>query len=416
MELQEYDFKLIHRSGTLNAKADILSRQADHERGENDNSNIILLKPEWFVNELLVEALDANIISHIKSSKNNKDRVVTKALANNEEDWEEQEDGMVVWQDLIYVPRNKKLREDIIKAHHDAPTSGHPGREKTRELITRNYWWPRMMWDIKSYVKGCDKCQRTKAHRNKPNAPLQPHDAPSKPWEVVSVDLIGELPESAGYNAICIFVDRFSKQIHAVPTNTSLTATGTAQLYRDHIFRLHGWPRKFIHDRGTQFESRFMKEFYKLLNIEGNPSTAYHPQTDGQTERINQEIKQYLRIFINFYQNNWSDWLALAEFSYNDKVHSATGYSPFFINHGYHPHDGVSPGRTAKNVAVDTFVTAMDKVRDEAKAALTKARDLMKRYYDQRQGKAMDYKAGDLVWLEKMNIGTSHPMKKLDNR
>ena len=236
MELQEYDFKLIHCSGTLNAKADILSRRADHERGENDNSNIVLLKPEWFVNELLVEALDADFISRIKSSKNNKDRVVTKALANNEEDWEEQEDGMIVWQDLIYVPRNKKLQEDIIKAHHDAPTSGHPGREKTRELITRNYWWPRMMWDIKSYVKGCDKCQRTKAHRNKPNAPLQPHDAPSKPWEVVSVDLIGELPESAGYNAICVFVDRFSKQIHAVPTNTSLTATGTAQLYRDHIF------------------------------------------------------------------------------------------------------------------------------------------------------------------------------------
>ena len=273
-----------------------------------------------------------------------------------------------------------------------------------------------MMWDIKSYVKGCDKCQRTKAHRNKPNAPLQPHDAPSKPWEVVSVDLIWELPESAGYNAICIFVDHFSKQIHAVPTNTSLTAAGTAQLYRDHIFRLHGWPRKFIHDRGTQFESRFMKEFYKLLNIEGNPSTAYHPQTDGQTEHINQEIEQYLRIFINFHQNNWSDWLALVEFSYNDKVHSATGYSPFFINHGAHPYKGVEPHRKSHVSSVDEFVDKMKLVREEAEAALKNSTTMMKKYYDQKRGKSLDYKEGDSVWLEGKNIKTLRPMQKLGDK
>ena len=113
----------------------------------------------------------------------------------------------------------------------------------------------------------------------------------------MSVDLIGELPESNGYNAICVFVDRFSKQIHVIPTHTTLTAEGMAKLYRDNVFRLHGLPRKFIHDRGTQFEAKSMKDLYRLLGIEGNPSTAYHPQTDGQTERINQEIEQYLRIF-----------------------------------------------------------------------------------------------------------------------
>ena len=141
LELQEYDFKLIHRSGTLNAKADILSRRADHERGENDNSNIVLLKPEWFVNELLVEALDADFISRIKSSKNNKDRVVTKALANNEEDWEEQEDGMVVWQDLIYVPRNKKLREDIIKCQRLTSDALNRGHRVTLSASTRKREW-----------------------------------------------------------------------------------------------------------------------------------------------------------------------------------------------------------------------------------------------------------------------------------
>ena len=153
-----------------------------------------------------------------------------------------------------------------------------------------------------------------------------------------------------------------------------------------------------------------------MVGIEGNPSTAYHPQTDGQTEWINQEIEQYLRIFIDHHKSNWSEWLSLAEFSYNNKVQTSLGHSPFFVNHGYHPHDGVSPRRTARNIAVDSFVTAMDRVKDEAKAALTKARDLMKRYYDRRRGRAMEYKAGDLIWLEKMNIGSTRPMKKLDDR
>ena len=176
------------------------------------------------------------------------------------------------------------------------------------------------------------------------------------------MDLIGELPESQGYNAICVFVDRFSKMIHAVPTTTELTAEGMALLYCDHIFNRHGVPWKFIHDRGTQFESRFMKELYRLLTIEANPSTAYHPQTDGQTERINQEIEQYLRMFINYHQSDWVSWLSLAEFSYNDKEQTSTGHSPFFVNYGRHPYKGVNTRREARNETAGEFVKRMEKV------------------------------------------------------
>ena len=148
------------------------------------------------------------------------------------------------------------------------------------------------------------------------------------------MDLIGELPTSEGFNAICVFTDRFTKQIHAVPTNTSLTAQGMAKLYRDHVFRLHGLPAKVIHDRGVQFDARFMWELYKLLGIEANPSMAFHPQTDGQTERVNQELEQYLRLYVNHRQDDWVEWLSLAEFAYNNREHSATKHSPFFLNHG----------------------------------------------------------------------------------
>ena len=232
-------------------------------------------------------------------------------------------------------------------------------------MITCNYWWPGIRYDVKRYVSACDTCQRIKPHRAKLNAPLHPNEVPAAPWEIVSSDLIGELPESQGHNAICVFVDRFSKQIHLVPTSTDLSSEGMAKLYRDHIFRLHGIPRKFIHDRGTQYELRFMKELYKLLGIEGNPSTAYHPQTDGQTERVNQEVEIYLRAFVNHHQSDWVEWLALAEFAYNNRKHSSTKQSPFFVNYGQHPYQETSPKWESNNESAQDFAQWMASVHKE---------------------------------------------------
>ena len=176
------------------------------------------------------------------------------------------------------------------------------------------------------------------------------------------VDLIGELPASSGFNAICVFVDRFSKQIHMIPTTTKLTAEGMARLYCDHVFCLHGLPKKIIHDRGTQFDAQMMKELYHLLHIEGNPSTAYHPQTDGQTERINQELEQYLRLYVNHRQSDWAEWLALAEFAYNNREHSATKMSPFYITSGIHPMDFLPASTASANLPAEEFAMHMKNV------------------------------------------------------
>lgn len=200
------------------------------------------------------------------------------------EGWEKHEDGIITFQGRIYVPKDAKLKEDIIRAHHDSYTGGHPGRYKTQELITRNYWWPFIQADIRKYVDGCIRCQETKNKREKPHAPLRPNEVPSVPWEHISVDLIGELPESNGHNAIMVVVDRLSKMIIVLPTDTELSAYGTARLYRDHIWSKHGLPRKVISDRGPQFAAQFMKDLHKLTGVKANLSTAYHPQTDGQTE------------------------------------------------------------------------------------------------------------------------------------
>ncbi len=184
---------------------------------------------------------------------------------------------------------------------------------------------------VEAYIKGCEVCQCTKSSTQPKAAPLNPNAVPEGPWTHISVDMVTGLPTSNGCNALLMIVDRFSKAIIPVACNIKLSAEGWARILRDHIYAKHGMPQVVISDRGPQFVSKFMKELYQLLNITPNASTAWHPQTDGQTERVNQEIEKYLRIFVNYRQDNWTDWLLLTEFAHNNRVHSATGKSPFFV-------------------------------------------------------------------------------------
>ena len=158
-----------------------------------------------------------------------------------------------------------------------------------------------------------------------------------------------------------------------------------------------------------------MKDLYRLLNIEGNFSTAYRPQMDGQTERINQEIEQYLRIYINHHQNDWAEWLPIAEFSYNNKVQSSTGQSPFLTLYGYHPNMGTNLRREARNESAQQFATRIQELRKEAEASLKMASERMKLNYDKKRQESPSYKVGDLVLLNMKNIRTTRQMKKLDN-
>jgi len=157
-----------------------------------------------------------------------------------------------------------------------------------------------------------------------PLGELQPIPVPETRWEVVSVDFIVELPEAHGYDAIMCVVDSLSKRAHFIPTNTTITSLGTARLFLANSWRLHGLPRSVISDRGPQFVSEFTRELYRLLGIQLAATTAYHPQADGQTERVNQELEQYLRLFVSGRQDDWDELLPMAEFQYNNHVHSAT--------------------------------------------------------------------------------------------
>jgi transposase InsO family protein len=187
----------------------------------------------------------------------------------------------------IYVPNDRDLRCRIVEQHHDTHIAGHAGRFKTLELVSRNYWWPQMSRYIGIYVKHCDLCNRTKVQHRRPFGELHPSETPEAPWDVISVDFIVELPDSHGYDAIMNIVNSVTKCAHFIPMHTTITAEGAARLYLRDVWKHHGTPRAVLSDRGPQFIAGFTCELYKLLGIKLATSTAYHPQTDGQTEHAN---------------------------------------------------------------------------------------------------------------------------------
>ena len=226
-----------------------------------------------------------------------------------------------------------------------------------------------------------------------------------------------ELPESNGRDSIMVIVDSVTKCSHFVSMVTTLSSVGAAQLYIRHIWKHHGLPQRVVLDRGLQFVAEFTKEVYRLLGIKLAATTAYHPQGDGQMERVNQELEQFLRLFINQQQDDWDDLLPFVEFQYNNHVHSATQNIPFLLDTGRLPQMGFEPGQPRSRLeTVNEFKERMTDALTEAKAALLKSKDEMAKYYDRRRTPAPDYQPGDKVYLDASDIHTTRPSQKLSHK
>ena len=192
--------------------------------------------------------------------------------------------------------------------------------------------------------------------------------------------------------------------VHFIPTTEKTSAEGLAKLFRDNVQKLHGLPESIISDREPQFVAELMRELNRMLGIESKLSTAFHPQTDGQMERVNQELEQYLRMFINHRQEQWPDWLGTAEFAYNNKIHSSTKVSPFKTSYGQDPRIGFEIRRKGKYEGAEKFVMKMKEIQEEAKAVLGKAQEEMKKYADRKRAEVDEYKVKDLVMLSTKDL------------
>ena len=353
--LSQFSFLWSHKAGSTMGKADTLSRHEDHAVGvADDNKGVTVISPSQVHSLPVVDNIKKRIFDTLVT------RTETEVyhLCKEKGICEEHDGFLSDSSGRMYVPNNDSLRMHIITFHHDSPVAGHPGYQKTQELIERQYYWPGLASDIRSYVTRCDHCAHFKGSNTKPAGSAVPLQPSMMPWVDVSVDFITDLPLSNSFNSILTVVDWFSKETEFIPCNKTVTALDTAKLYLFHVWKDHGLPRTIVSDQGPQFASQVMTDLCKQLGISPKLSTAHHPQTDGQTEVVNWEVQQYLRLFCAEEQESWSDWLGLAQFAINNRQHSATKFSPFQLTRTYTPCMGVEH-RISKAPAAAEFTDCL---------------------------------------------------------
>ena len=241
------------------------------------------------------------------------------------------------YRDRLYIPKHDELRLYLLQQHHDVPSTGHCGQAKTFELIARDYTWFGMPKDVCRYIRNCHVCQRSLTPRHRPSGILRALPIPDRPWSSISMDFVTGLPWSYGNDAIWVVVDRLTKMHHFVPCRTTTSAPDLANLFLHHVRKLQGLPNDIISDCGPQFASEFWRQLCSRLGISTRLSPAFHPETNGQTERANQTMEQYLRAFVLHQQDDWSQWLPMAEFAANNQQSETTQVTPFLAYTGCHP-------------------------------------------------------------------------------
>lgn len=320
----------------------------------------------------------------------------------------------------LYVPASP-LRSRTLYEAHDCPVSGHLGRDKTLERLSRDYYWPQISKSVQEYCRTCDLCQRNKATNRAPVGLLQPLPIPTRFWDVLTMDFMGPLPISNGYNSITIFTDKLSGAIHALPGKTTQSASDIAKVYHDHVFKHHGLSSAIISDRDSRFISSFWQSLFHLLGTKIKLSTAYHPQTDGKTERANRTVQDMLRAFVNARLNNWSDLLPSVEFAYNSSVHASTGFTPFYLNYGFHPKSPLSI-TTPHQAAVSTKPGSafFQRLRDNLALATQNLQDSIAKQKSaaDRHRRDIQFNVGDKVLLDSSDLTFRSPIRspKLQGR
>ncbi|KAH0602480.1 uncharacterized protein H6S33_008819, partial [Morchella sextelata] len=419
--LSRFDFVIKYRPGKQGGKPDALTRRSGDLPGEGDERQLhqsqVVLKKENLDAKL---SLLAGSFSNEPAEKNaslqelfdegySADPFPQKILDMRDKGDRQSKDislaecteveGRLLYRGSIYVPDYDPLKLRILQLYHDAASAGHPGREKTFELVSRDYYWPLMRNYIARYVRNCHTCQRSKPNTHGKLGVLRPLPISEQPWQEVSMDFVTGLPESEGYDAIMVVVDRLTKMRHFLPCNTTVNSEDVARLYLRNIWKLHGLPTHVTSDRGTQFTAKFWKALCKHLNIEARISTAFHPETDGQTERLNAVMEQYL------------------QFSANNQVSASTKATPFFANYGFHPRFTVtikSLDRTPPSLNAKDFALKMKELHEYLRSNIRTAQDQQEQAVNTKRTPAPRYDIGDMVFVSAKNIRTTRNSRKLD--
>jgi len=415
--IADYDFEIEYIEGKTNIVADGLSRRHDHHHSSqllqvvpsvassSDTVSAVVIEPVVPYRINAVTTLLADIHQSMTTDREYQRLLKEKKSVLEVAHLHIEKSYLYYKRTRLYVPADVPLRTRILHECHDVPTSGHLGKDKTIELVKRRFYWPRMDIEIAQYVTGCDECQRNKPSQQARMGLLQPLPIPNRPWSQVSLDLITQLPRSKlGHDAIVVFVDKLTKMVHYVPTTTNVTAPELSNIFIREVCRLHGVPDSILSDRDPRFTAHFWRSFWKQLGSTLTMSTAYHPQTDGQTERANRTLEEMLRAYVNFHQSDWDSHLSTLEMAYNNSKQVSTGFSPYYMNYGQEmrlPLDGAIPVPSAIESINPEATQRIDRLRvdiESAKKNILAAQSRQAKYADQHR-RDVEFNVGDRVLL-----------------
>lgn len=306
----------------------------------------------------------------------------------------------------ILIGNQGDLKYKLLQWHHTFPEGGHSGRDLTLKRLKALFTWKGLNKDVRRYVRKCKICQAAKSETVAKPGMLQPLPVPSEVWTDVSMDFITGLPTSMGKNVIMVVVDRFSKGAHFIPLSHPFTAVSVAQAYLDGVFKLHGWPKSIVSDRDAVFLSSFWQGLFSLHGTDLLLSSAYHLETDGQTEIVNKCLETYLRCMCGGNEKDWCKWLPLAEWWYNTHFHTASQLTPYEIMYNQVPplHLPYLAGESA-NVEVDRSMLRREQMIQVLRGHLLRAQDRMKSQINKHRTDR-SFEVGDWVWLK------LHPYKQ----
>jgi Integrase zinc binding domain len=392
-----FDFEFYHIPGKDNITADALSWRSDLQPAEGEEPKEVLFPDHMFIKLIRPVAMEENIWQQHTAAK------YQQRLQHWERHFKLTKKNGLYWKEgALTVPNYENIAQGLMEVFHDGLTAGHLGQLKTWLDIKCHYWWPSMRKTVQEYVQGCAICQANKiiTHRNKPPLfPIEP-EKDAQPFEVVVMDLIVKLPESQGYDSILTITDHdCTKGVILVPCKEEMTAKQLAQEYKSKVFPYAGILKKIISDRDTRFTSKFAKEVCAQLQIRQNISTAYHPQTDGQSEKTNQHVETLLRIFCNFQQNDWADHLPIVQYILNARVSTTTKQAPFELWMGHIPW-AHQPDRLSNIPHVEWHKDKIQEVRRQAQESMKRAQEL---WAKERLRAFSPYQKNDKVWLEAKN-------------
>uniref|UniRef100_A0A8C1MA50 Gypsy retrotransposon integrase-like protein 1 n=2 Tax=Cyprinus carpio TaxID=7962 RepID=A0A8C1MA50_CYPCA len=384
-----FQFNVTYRPGSKNTKADALSRIHDDDPSISTPERILPF-------HVVVAPIQWDIMTLIEQHNSQEAPPATCPP------------------DKTYVPA--PYRDQVLDHIHCLPASGHPGITATLHLLKNRFWWETINPDTIKFIQNCQTCNMHKTPRQLPAGLLQPLPIPQRPWSHLAIDFITDLPLSQGNTVILTIIDRFSKACRLIPLPKLPTALQTAELLCNWVFRFYGIPDDIVSDRGPQFTSRLWKDFFQALGVNVSLTSGYHPEANGQVERLNQELTRFLRSYCSSHQEDWSRFLLWAEYAQNSLIKPSTGITPFKCILGYQPPMFPWSGEPTNVPAVTDWLQRSEDTWNQAHVHLQQAVRRLKEQADRRRRPGHTFQPGQWVWLSTRDLRMKLPCRKLSPR